>query len=300
MRRIPSLDEAALAALAEPGAYPHDASAAAIEVVQTHLSHVFLSGARVYKFRKDVDLGFVDFSARAERNADCLREVALNRRLARDVYLGVAPLEAGLGGLRVGAVAERLAPVEPPAEHCVVMRRLAGGRDALSLLAAGRLAPEQVARVAGVVARFHAAHGLGVPAPFDPVEWLERCTAPVRDNFHLLEAHVDHVVPRGDLTAARERAADFVSAHGQRLERRRRDGRVVDAHGDLHLQHVWFESDDAEPIVIDCLEFSETLRRIDAASDVAFLAMDLAYRKASGHAAHFLRSYAAARDDFDL
>jgi aminoglycoside phosphotransferase family enzyme/predicted kinase len=296
----PRLDEAALEALATPAAHPHDASATTVEVVQTHLSHVFLTGRRVYKFRKDVDLGFVCFDTRAARNEDCLREVALNRRLAPDVYLGVAPLEAGPGGARVGAVSEGLVSDGPAPEHCVVMRRLPEGRDALSLLAAGRLTRDQIQRVAHVMARFHAAHGLGAPAPFDPAGWLEHCGAPVRDNFRLLALHAEELVPHDVLAAAQERALGFLAEHAERFEARRRDGRVVDGHGDLHLQHVWFETDDAEPLVIDCLEFSEALRRIDAASEVAFLAMDLVYRGSDGLAAHFLASYAAERDDFDL
>src|SRR5215470_2001141 len=91
-------------ALASPRAYPADASRArGVAWVQTHLSHVFLTRDRVYKLRKAVDLGFVDFRARAARNADCLREVRLNRRLAPDVYLGVAPVLPAPGGARVGA-----------------------------------------------------------------------------------------------------------------------------------------------------------------------------------------------------
>jgi aminoglycoside phosphotransferase family enzyme len=85
-----------LSALATPAAHPHDpsthdSSGQGVEWIQTHLSHVFLTGERVYKFRKPVDLGFVRFVSREERNEDCLREVMLNRRLAPDVYLGVAP-----------------------------------------------------------------------------------------------------------------------------------------------------------------------------------------------------------------
>ena len=92
--------------LSRSAAHPHDLDArAGVEWVQTHLSHVFLTRTRVYKLRKPVDLGFVDFSTRARRNADCRREIALNRRLAADVYLGIAPIERARAGYRVGAVA---------------------------------------------------------------------------------------------------------------------------------------------------------------------------------------------------
>jgi predicted kinase len=84
------------------------------------------------------------------------------------------------------------------------------------------------------------------------------------------------------------------------MERRRQAGRAVDGHGDLHLQHIWFESPEAPPQVIDCLEFSEDLRRIDAASELAFLAMDLGYRQRVDLAESLLADYAGAADDYDL
>ncbi|MDJ0867338.1 MAG: AAA family ATPase [Myxococcota bacterium] len=291
-----------LSRLAEPAAHPLDASAAAgVEWVQTHLSHVFLTGERVYKFRKPVDLGFVCFVTREQRNADCLREVALNRRLAPDVYFGVAPLLMRNGRPEVGAPGEELAAVaggEVP-EHCVVMRRLPEGRDALSLLEAGRLDGELLDRLAVRLARFHGAHGLGVPAPFDTQGWWARCTRPLEESFAVV-ADAELAEAGALLEEGRRRAGAFALTHRDRFERRRLAGRAVDSHGDLHLQHVWFERDDAEPLVIDCLEFTDSLRHIDAAAEVAFTAMDLDYRGRLDLAERFLSTYAAEADDFDL
>jgi aminoglycoside phosphotransferase family enzyme/predicted kinase len=259
---------------------------------------VFLCGERVFKFRKRVSLGFVDFRTRAERNADCLREVALNRRLARDVYLGVAPLEVAASRVRVGAPRESLAAGE--AEHCVVMRRLPRGRDALSLLERGALVPAQIDRVAARIARFHDEHGLGAPAPYSEIEWLAHCTRPAVANFATLREFAKDSEDRSRLERLESLCVGFAREHADRFEARRLAGRAVDAHGDLHLAHVWFERDDAEPLAIDCLEFDAELRRIDAASEVAFFAMDLAYRGADSLAERFLRVYAGLRDDFDL
>ena len=289
-----------LTALATASAHPRDPSArGGVEWVQTHLSHVFLTRERVYKFRKAVDLGFVSFSSREERNADCLREVALNRRLAPDVYLGVAPLVTGPGGVRVGDVHEELAAPEG-CEHCVVMRRLPEGRDALKLLEEGALTGEQLDRVATRLAAFHDRTRLGRPSPFTSEEWFRSCTQPVEDNYGLLAGSAAELVPAATLGEAWERARVFAKDAADRFEARRAEGRAVDGHGDLHLQHVWFERDDAEPLIIDCLEFSEPLRRIDAASDVAFAAMDLRYRGAPALAERFLRVYARESDDFGL
>jgi len=285
-------------ALGDPSAHPHDPSAArGVEWIQTHLSHVFLTGRRVYKLRKAVDLGFVCFASRAERNADCLREVALNRRLAPDVYLGVAAIEETPGGARVGPVGEGLAG---GGEHCVVMRRLPAGRDALSLLLAGRLPPARLDRVAERIAEFHAEQTLGVPAPFSASQWLERCTKPIEENFALLADAAGRSFPRELLAGAHEAARGFVARHAGRFEARRLAGRAVEGHGDLHLQHLWFETDAADPIFVDCIEFSAQLRRIDVAAEVAFLAMDLRYRGEAGLASRFLRRYARESDDFDL
>jgi hypothetical protein len=298
----PWLTRAQLESLARPSAHPLDASSeAGVRWIQTHLSHVFLTGARVYKLRKPAAFSFVDFGSLEARNADCLRELALNRRLATDVYLGVAPIRAVDARAEIGAVGEELCA---GCEHAVVMRRLPDGADALSRLERGALGAGEVDAIAARIAAFHAAHGLGAPAPFAAEEWRERAVAPMRANLDgLREAADAGVASARDVADLANATTAAIATHADALERRRREGRAVDGHGDLHLQHVWIEPDAAgEPklSLIDCLEFSEALRQIDAASEVAFLAMDLEYRGAPALAERFLRKYAALRDDFGL
>jgi uncharacterized protein len=298
---VSSANEACAAAdwsrVARPDAFPEEPRAAQVEWIQTHLSHVFLTAARVYKFRKPVDLGFVRFTSLEERNRDCLREVALNRRLAPDVYLGVAPLLGPPDRPRIGVAAETLAAAD--VEHCVVMRRLAAGRDALSLLERGALGAAEIDALAGLLAAFHRANRLGAPAPFNRDEWLAHCTGPVEDNYAALAAEPQEAAPRALVARARDLARSFAARHPDRFEIRRSEGRAVEGHGDLRLEHVWFEDAGHPPVVIDCVEFSEPLRRIDAASEVAFAAMDLRYR-GSALAERVLRSYARESDDFGL
>lgn len=296
---VPELVEA----LGRPEAYPHDESArAGVTCVQTHLSVVFLTGARVYKFRKPVSLPFVDFSTRAERNRDCLREVRLNRRLAADVYLGVAALTGARGRIAVGPTREALVgPAEggEVPEHCVVMRRLPAGTDALSRLRRGELGEEHLAHAARVLAEFHATARFSRP-PLRAAEWLEHVEAPVRANFEVLSEVDLPGIDRAEVArieaAARRHFAEIADA----LEARRVSGRIVDGHGDLHLEHLWFESGPERPIFIDCIEFSENLRILDTASEVAFLAMDLEYRERGDLAAFFLSEYASRADDYPL
>lgn len=288
--------------LADPRAYPDDPSAAdGVRWIQTHLSHVFLTGTHVYKLRKAASFGFVDFATRTARNADCVRELLLNRRLAPDVYLGVAPVESTADGVRVGKSAVDPDPetfTADPRELVLVMRRLPDGRDALSLLERGALRASHLEAVAHTLARFHARHRLGVPSPWSSEEWREHVHRPVQDNVSVTTGRVDE--NRAAWQRLGRRAREFAERHAAAFEARRLAGRAVDGHGDVHLQHVWFETDRAAPILIDCLEFRDDLRQIDAAAEVAFLAMDLSYRRRTRLAARFLRTYAAEADDFDL
>ena len=282
------------AALAHAAAFPEDPSAqAGVRTLQTHISHLFLTAERVYKLRKAVRPGFLDFGTCTARNADALRELTLNRRLAPDVYLGLAPVWIDGARAALGTVAEQLSAgrddSDPP-EHCVVMRRLPEGRDALSLLRAGRLLPRHLDETARSLGRFHAQVRLGTPAPFSEEEWLGRVER------RALAA----IPPLPGGAELRDAFRSFLSEHAADFEARRLAGRAVDAHGDLHLEHIWFERDDAPPLFIDCLEFSDDLRRIDAASEVAFLSMDLEYRERHDLGERFLRRYASESDDFDL
>jgi hypothetical protein len=299
------LSAAQIASLAQPLAYPHDPLAArGVAWIQTHISHVFLTPGFVYKLRKSVNPTFLDFSGRDARNADCLREVALNRRFSPDVYLGVAPVRTRDGRAEIGPVGEALAA---GCEHVVVMRRLPDGRDALTLLARAALGTREIDAVASRVATLHAAHGLGVPAPFGAAEWQARIAAPMRANVASLEhAARSGIVAAGDVARLALGTESALGQQAERLEARRREGRAVDGHGDLHLQHVWLEDPAPDPggaarvTLIDCIEFNDEWRQIDAASEVAFLAMDLRYRGEPRLAERFLRQYAALRDDFGL
>jgi aminoglycoside phosphotransferase family enzyme/predicted kinase len=303
---IESLPDGLIEDLARPDAYPDDPSArAGVETLQTHISHLFLTPARVVKVRKAVELSFLDFSTRARRVADCHAEVALNRRLAKDVYLGVAPVLSVSGHFQVS---DGWAPDDEAggfaagdAECAVVMRRLESGRDALSLLEQGLLRPEDLDAVARSLAKFHEGAGLGCPAPWEPDAWWQHCLRPAANTLASLRASAaEDAALRTRIDALEAATLERFEQLREPLERRRREGRAVDAHGDLHLQHIWFERGAAVPAIIDCLEFDADLRRIDSANEVAFLAMDLAYRGRTDLAAHFLGRYAAARDDFGL
>ena len=212
------LQGGALAALMDPRAYDEGPPTQSVEWIQTHLSHVFLTRSRVYKFRKPVDLGFAQLSTRAQRNEDCLREVALNRRLAADVYLGVAPFLATRDGARIGEPREHLTAGAPTPEHCVVMRRLPAGRDAASLLARNELTPAHLDRVASAIARFHEKNALASAGLFSESEWLAYCTQPVEGNFSALEQELSDPRDLRTLRCLAQRARNFSRAYAHSFE----------------------------------------------------------------------------------
>ncbi len=272
------------------------ASSTDVDWIQTHISHVFLVGDRVFKLRKAVRLPFLDFSTCVDRNADCLREVRLNRRLASSVYLGVAAVLETSEGVTIGSIEESIK--DEALEHVVVMRRLPAGHDALSLLEKQRLTSEHLLAVGNLLGRFHSEQGLGCPSPWSAEDWQARIEEPVVACFDALAGFDPDLRER--VEALRKTADESMRELGPKFEARRVAGKAVDGHGDLHLDHIWFEEDAKTPLLIDCVEFNEDLRRIDRASEVAFLAMDLRYRERPELAEGFLADYASITDDYGL
>lgn len=258
-----------LDALSRPEAYPDPV--AAVEVRQTHISLVFLAGAYVYKVKKPVQLGFLDFSTLEKRRHFCLEELRLNRRLAPHVYLGVVPICKSGRGLQFGGEGE-------PVEWAVKMVRLPDEATLESRLARNEILPTQIEALARRLASFHKqADGGPHIAEFGRFAVVGRNLC---ENFIISE-------PQVGVTVSANVFQRFRDLTEQELERRReliddRARRLVprDTHGDLHLDHMYFFPERQPPddlVIIDCIEFNERFRCTDPVADMAFVVMDLAY-----------------------
>ncbi|UOX90681.1 AAA family ATPase [Amycolatopsis sp. FBCC-B4732] len=225
------------------------------DVHETHIGAVFLVGDLAYKLKKPVDLGFLDFSARGTRERVCHREVELNRRLAPDVYLGVADVTGPDGEVR---------------DHLVVMRRMPEDRR-LSTLVRER-APLHVTtrRLARQLAAFHARAARG--PEIDADETRDAVRDRWRDSFEQVRPFHDDVLGAATALEIEALAEEFLAGREPLFDRRIAGGHVVDGHGDLLADDV-FCLDDG-PRVLDCLEFDDHLRHVDVLDDIAFLAMD--------------------------
>ncbi len=252
-----------LEALRDPSVYPH--AAPGITVVHTHASAVVLAGEHVYKLKKPVDFGFLDYSTLERRRQMCAAEVELNRRLAPGVYLGVIPIT--LDGQRVA-----LGGAGEVVEYAVHMRRLPDTATLSHRILAGPLGRGTVERVGRMIANFHrdARRGPDVSrwATFDRVR--ENC----RENFAGLAVHADVVAPRAEFMRLELVTEAELTARYELIERRAALNVPCETHGDLRLEHVYLRPE-GEPCIVDCIEFSERFRCADPVADVAFLAMDL-------------------------
>jgi aminoglycoside phosphotransferase family enzyme/predicted kinase len=240
----------------------------------------------VWKLKRPIDYGFVDYSTLDRRRRCCEDEVRLNRRLAPDVYLGVIPVRLGPQGHWFG-------PTGDIVDYAVHMRRLPEAQSAEALLRRGALAPEHLTRLAARLARFFAD-----ATPVPPAGTIDAIRENVTENFAQVEPFVGRFVTREAFDAVRSWQLEGLQQDPGRFRARVEQGRIRDGHGDLRLEHVYFE--DVQPIVIDCVEFSARLRCGDAAADVAFLAMELTARARADLAERFLADFALATDDYDL
>jgi aminoglycoside phosphotransferase family enzyme/predicted kinase len=268
-----------LEALSRPAAYPYPVEA--VEVRQTHISAVFLAGPFVYKVKKPVVLPFLDFGTLERRRHFCEEEVRLNRRLAPDVYQGVVPVTAAPGGPRVEGEGE-------PIEWAVKMRRLPEEATLLERLQKGEVGAGLVEALGRRVAAFHRASEANERT--EARGRFETVARTIRDVFAQAAPKLGTTVSQEVLGRVRALADSALEQHRPLIEARP----ARDCHGDLRLDHVYHFPDRDPPadlVVIDCIEFNERLRFIDPVADMAFLAMDLAFRGRSDLAGAFADAY---------
>jgi aminoglycoside phosphotransferase family enzyme/predicted kinase len=241
-------------------------------LVETHVSTLFFVGDRVYKRKKPVATGFLDFRTVGQRRRACEAEVELNRRLSPDVYLGVATV------LDVDGAA---------CDHLVVMRRLPEDRRLAALARAGSDITGPLREIARLLAVFHsqARRDAEVSAAAAAATVAQRW----EDNFSELTPFVGSVLDSGDQQRLRTLVRGFLAGREPLFRSRIAQGRACEGHGDLLAQDI-FCLDDG-PRVLDCIEFDPGLRYSDVLADVAFLAMDLERLGVKAEADSFLAAY---------
>ena len=280
-------------ALLKPQAYPHRPPK--IELVQTQMSFIFLTGEYVYKVKKPVNLGYLDYTTLEKRHFFCQQELELNRRLCPDVYLAVVPITMSLRGAKRGSNLVEVEGQGETIEYAVKMKQLPQARMMDVLLPRGEVTPEMVARVAENLAEFHKkAETNEEIAAFGKLDIIRHnCD----ENFAQTEKYIGLTIPRAKYELIRDYTDSFIKGNADLFEKRVSEGRIRDCHGDLHAAHVCFTD---EICIYDCIEFNDRFRYCDVASEIAFLAMDLDRYGRAGLSRHLVNTYVGLSHDEGL
>ena len=274
-----------VAALRDPRRFPHPVER--VQVLETHISWVLLTGRYAYKLKKPLDLGFLDFSTLEARRRACEEELRLNRRTAPGLYLEAVPITGTAADPRIGGTG-------PVIDYAVKMAEFPQTALLDQVAARGALALEQMDALAATIAEFHAR--VDRAGPESAYGTARAVVDPARENFAQLRPLVAGV----ESEALLHRLADWTEREFTRcraaFDARRRDGFVRECHGDLHLRNLLVL--DGRIVPFDCIEFNANLRWIDVMSDVAFLVMDLVDHGLAAHAWRFLDAYLAATGDY--
>lgn len=278
------LDCTLINALRNPDLYPHPVEA--VKLLETHISWVLLAGDYVYKIKKPVDFGFLDFSSLDKRQQYCHEELRLNRRLAPELYLEVVSIG--------GSPEQPILGAEPAFEYAVKMRRFDEENLLDHILAHGQLLIHHMQTLAETMAEFH--KQLPPAAPDIGHGDAEAVAQPTRQNFLQLAQLLD-----GSYT---DRLTALEQANEQEYQRcapvfnqRLQQGKIKECHGDLHLGNIVLLGD--QPTPFDGIEFNPALRWIDVINDIAFLLMDLQQRQRPDLAFAFANTYLQASGDYE-
>ena len=280
-----SVQKQVVEALIKPEAY--DEEPGKIELMQTHISFVFLTKNFVYKVKKAVDFGFLDFTTLEKRRFFCEKELELNRRLCGDMYLEVVPINRS-NVIKIKGEGETV-------EYAVKMKRMPQEKMLNRLLEENKVDGKLIDGIAKIIAEFHSkAETNRRISEFGSLAIIETNW---NENFEQTEGFVSKTISMEDFKLIRERIYDFMKRNESLFEKRMAEGRVRDCHGDIHSGNIFVVD---RIYIFDAVEFNERFRYSDVASDIAFLAMDLEFRGRTDLSDFFVERYVEYSGDEEL
>ena len=270
----------------DPATYPEPPEK--IVHLQTHISHIFLTGGLVYKIKKPVDFGFLDFTTLAKRRYFCRQEVVLNRRLTQDIYLGVVKITSKKGRPVINTQG-------PPLEYAVLMREMPQERMMDRLLKTRKVGKEDILGLVRKLVPFYqmSRTGKGVN-PFGRVEIIAKNT---EENFIQTQPYVGRLINKRTYDRIVSGSRNFLKKERDLFKKRIQEGRIRDCHGDLHSGNICL---DKEIQIYDCIEFNHRFRYSDTACDLAFLCMDLDFHGCPELSELLVKGYVQRSGDREL
>jgi aminoglycoside phosphotransferase family enzyme len=272
-------------ALLKPDAYPEETGK--IELIQTHISYVFLTKNYVYKVKKAVNFGFLDFSTLDKRRFFCEKELELNRRLCPEIYLEVVSINNS-GNIKVKGIGETV-------EYALKMKRLPQERIMTVLLKEDKVDKKTIDAIAQIVAQFHSqAQTNSEICEFGSLKIVKTNWD---ENFAQTTKYINQTIAQTEFEFIQTKIKNFLEKNQSLFESRIADGQIRDCHGDLHSGNIFITD---KICIFDAIEFNDRFRYSDVAADVSFLAMDLDFQQRPDLANHFIERYIAYCKDQTL
>ncbi len=272
-------------ALMKPEAYDEDPGY--IEMIQTHISFVFLTKNFVYKVKKSVDFGFLDFSTLEKRHFFCEKELELNRRLCGDMYIEVAPINLS-GTIKIKGPGKTV-------EYALKMKRMPQEKIMTTLIEENKVDDNLIDQIAKIIVDFH------LKAKTDDniskFGSLDTIKTNWNENFDQTQNVIDKTISKTDFELILTQVNGFINQNQSLFEKRVAEGKVKDCHGDIHSGNIFITD---KIYIFDAIEFNERFRYSDTAADIAFLAMDLDFKQKPNLSNLLIKKYIEYSKDTEL
>ncbi len=273
-------------ALLNPEIYPDKPDK--IRFTETHISILFFTGNYVYKLKKPVDFGFLDFTTLEKRKFFCEQEIILNRRLSPNIYLGVIKITYDGENISLDGSDEIV-------EYAVKMRQIPEELLMNRLLKEGKVTPDMIEAVSKKLVRFYLSAETN-----DEIKGYakpERIKQDTDENFEQTEKYINITIEKDIYKKIKEKTDAFLKEKGDIFCERINDNRIRDCHGDLRLEHIFWGE---EISIFDCIEFNKRFRYTDVAADIAFLSMDLDYHEREDLNRPLIETYIEGSGDYSI
>ncbi len=270
----------------QPGFYPHPVTEP-IELIQTHVSYVFLTGDYAYKVKKPVNFGFLDFSTLERRQHFCLAELRMNQPIAPEIYLEVLPITEVNGQLVLGGDGQVV-------EYTLKMRQFPQDALFIKMFEQGNLTETHMEELGRIVAKFHAkAETNDYIRSFGEVAKIREA---FDENYQQTEKYIGGPQSQQQYEETKQFTDTFFAQRQELLVTRRENNQIRECHGDLHLRNICLWHDKIQ--LFDRIEFNEPFRFVDVMYDVAFAVMDLEARRRKDLGNAFLNTYIEQTGDW--
>lgn len=280
------MSQTLIKALQNPALFDH--AVESFELIETHISWVILTGSYAYKIKKPFDFEFLDFSTLAKRKHFCHEEVRLNRRHAPNLYLDVISICGSESAPDLQGDGE-------PFEYAIKMRQFPQQALLSNLLQRDELSLAHIDEIARTVADFH--EDIAIAEADTRFGTPEQVMKPVTQNFEQIRPFLENNDDIQQLAHIEAWAKDSFEILKPQFEARKKNGKIRECHGDLHLGNIVLIDD--RITLFDCIEFNEEFRWFDVIGEIAFFTMDLEDKGLFEYANHFVNQYLEHTGDYD-